>query len=167
MTPVQAIIDTIATALASDVAFLASVTANQLYLVGAAFVPSPFLTVADLVLIDGDTLDGLDSISVTAGAQTVVADSGSLARGIYLKEPAGGFRWVAAADPDSPIVCYGVALTTNDGLTLLASALFSSALQIAAELDVIQVSAEFGWFLPQPVQGPIIAANGVPAPPGP
>jgi len=164
MLPTQAVINTIATAMASDPDWLARVLGNVLALVGNEFTPSRSLAAGDLVLLDDAVLTGLEPIDVTSGIQTVVGSSDTGARGIFLREPLGGFRWVAGATPPSPVVAYGVALLVGDTGDLIASARFAEPLQFAAELDVIEVSAEFGWFATDPVQGPLAEATGPVAP---
>jgi len=164
MIPSQAIIDAIAVAIAQNTTWLANAAENNLYLVGDEFTPSPALTPGDLVLLSASDVAGLDPKIIGVGNQTVVWNSSTGQWGIFLKEPSGGFRWVATADPASPIFIYGVAVVNDAGDAVLGSARFPQTMVIAQSGDFIEVSAEFGFLPNVPVQGPLTTPVGVVAP---
>jgi len=147
MIPVKAFNDAIANLIAGDVTWLAALSANMLYLVVAPFTPSPALVVGDVDIPD-TPFSGGNPIAITPGTQQVVRDMTSGAQGIYLLEPDGGIRWVCTDPPSSPVVVYGVAMTTNDKSLLIATdLLLEGPVTIQFAGDYIELTARFG-FLP-------------------
>jgi len=127
MTPIKAIRESLGALLAADTAWLATVTANKISLVMAAFTPSEDLVFADLTLA---TFDGSTALSAGTGEQQVGNDPLTNEQLVTIKEPAGGWRWETSGVTNLPQTIYGFALSDNTLATLLATALLDTPITL-------------------------------------
>jgi hypothetical protein len=135
MLPVKALRLKLGTALAADATSLAPVANNnEVALVIQPFTPTEDLVVADLSLAAGD---GLDPILAELGTQETGNDPTTGQQVITIVEPVGGWRFQLTGTPDPTVVVYGFALTTKDGVALLATALLPNQVSLA----------EIGYFI--------------------
>jgi len=86
--------------LAADTTTLASVAANHVHLVIAAFVPS--LNLSDIGTLTLATFTGSAPKNVGTGTQQTFYDVVAGRRVLQLLEPAGGWTWICTATPGAP-----------------------------------------------------------------
>lgn len=128
MKPMKTLRLSLGEALAADATSLApAADANEIALIAADFVEDETLVIGDLTLA---TFTGSDPISGATGTQLAGIDPLTGEQVITIKEPAGGYRWECTADPVAPEEIFGYALTTKDGVALLAVKRFEETITI-------------------------------------
>lgn len=140
MTPTKAMLDILQLLLANDAASLADpAAAVHVHLAMANFNPASVLIPAD---ITEATFVGSAVLSAGLGAQQAFTIPATGERIVQLKEPAGGWHWVATAATDLPQSIYGWYVTNLADTILYGSELFSAPiaiLSIGNGIDVGQV----------------------------
>lgn len=140
MVPVASVAEKAMQLLAADAATLApAANANEMVLINAAFTPGPALVIGDLSLAD---FDGSTPLDVGVGTQPEGLDPATGDPIITIKPPAGGWRWETTGVTNLPQTIWGVALTTDNGAALLATALLPVPITLSAVNQVVQLDAQ-------------------------
>lgn len=90
---------------------------------------------ADLTLA---AFEGYGAIECAAGAPQVAINPVTGAFEVRLREPAGGFEWIAGGE-DLPETIYGFAVLNNAGTLLIAAQNFDTPIVLNAANQVIDV----------------------------
>lgn len=134
--PTETLQVTVPELLANDSTYLAAAAAVTVFLIADPFSPGfdTDLTALTLASFTGSTAKGAG-----IGTQTVFFDPLTGERVIQLKEPAGGWTWIATAAPASPQTIYGICVTDNAGVVTLASGLLPEPVVITNIGDAVVV----------------------------
>lgn len=143
MTPTKALLDRVATLLASDTTTLAPASlATKVHLAVAPFTPGPNLTPSSFTEA---SFTGYSALSAGTGTQQEFFDPATGNRIIQVLEPAGGWHWQATGSSGLPQTVYGYYITDNGGTTLYGSALLSSPVTLQSSGDGVDVgNVRFG-----------------------
>lgn len=123
--------------LAADAATLApAANANHVHLIKVPFVPdyaTPFNAA------DEATFAGGAAKSAGLAAQPSYRDPVTGEFVINLKEPVGGWVWIATADPAAAETIYGVVVTDNTDADVIGSGLLDEPVEIASLGDGVDI----------------------------
>jgi len=145
MTPTQTLLNALQALLATDVTALGSVTAMKVHLIMAPFVPG---SLTDLASLTEATFTGHTALTAGAAPQQIFTDpeTGNLVA--QVKEPAGGWTWIASDAVNLPQTIYGWVLTNGAGSVTLGSELFDTPRLLNAALQAINIPFVRYEFLP-------------------
>jgi len=130
MTPSDALVAQMASALATTPPLDQVTALNRVALVMEPFTPTRQTLLADLVLA---TFDGSTEKTVALGAQGSAQDPVTLQQIITIVEPLGGWRWVTSGTTNLPQSIYGFVLFDSSGPgPLLGSELLPEAITLTA-----------------------------------
>lgn len=137
MTPTRTLRNTAMTLLAANAGTLApAVDGNLLKLAQNDFAPAESTVLAD---IDEADFPGYAAIECTPGTQPEGFEPATDASRINISPPVGGFIWETNAAVDPAQTIYGFYLTSNDGLTLLATARFDTPVVLTVANQIVEV----------------------------
>lgn len=122
--------------LAADTATLAAATAMHVHLAAAPFTPGLDVSLGSLTEA---SFTGSAALALGTGAQPIYYDAADGLLTIYLKEPAGGLKWVCTVDPGSPETIYGVYLTDTADAVLWGTMLLDAPLTISSAGQGLEV----------------------------
>jgi hypothetical protein len=124
--------------LAADAATLApAALANGVKLSKTNFAPSENSAVADFT--EADFL-GYAPIAVGLGAQIEGLDPTTLDSLIFIKGPAGGFKWISTGPWITNQTVYGYYLVDSTGLILFGCGLFPTPILLTAAGQIIEIN---------------------------
>lgn len=139
MIPTQALLDKVASAIATDTAALAAALFLHVYLVKAPFTPGPNLVVADVPKAD---FTGATAIVTTSAVMGMAIDPQTGEWIIQVPEVAGGWHWQTTDLVNLPQTIYGYALTNVGETVLWGTAIFDAPILLNGDdqgIDVDQV----------------------------
>jgi len=136
----------IPTLLAADASTLApAALALNVSLVTAAFTPGRSTRYADLTKAAGA---GLEPKSPAVGAQLMGFDPSRNAWKVILKEPAGGWNWLATALEDPVETVYGYVVSDNDNSDTYGSDVLEDGPVLVNAIGVIVSVGEIAVWIP-------------------
>ena len=118
-----------------------------MFLVTNSFVPSKNLTVTDLELAE---YDGGEAKDIPFGPQLFILDNTTGRKGVLLKEPVGGYKWICSVPPDPVKTVYGWAIINVDGDAVFFADLLPVPVPITAVGNAVEITAVLGWLENQP-----------------
>ncbi len=143
MTPAQQVLANINNAVLSDAGIWGSVTPlAQIMLVKNSFVPNPGIQISDLTPA---AFDGSDPIPVPLPPQTQVIDNNSGRLGVLMKEPIGGYKWVATTETDPEETIYGYAVVDTSNTAVYWTAVLPVPIVIRHVGNFVELSAILGY----------------------
>lgn len=135
--------------LAAEAAYLApAADNNEVALIKENFSLGETLVIADLTLAD---FDGSAPLLAELGEQQCGIDPITGDQVVTIKEPAGGWRFETTALEGLPQTIFGYALTTKDGVALLAVALLPVAITLTEVGQEINLDKVVFRIVPEPM----------------
>lgn len=139
MYPTSDLALSLADAMAADSNSIADgVSALKVHLIAENFDPAAD---TDFTALTAATFTGSTAKTGSTGAQNAGRDPTTNELVIGLKEPAGGWRWEATADPAVPEVIYGYAVTDNAGTTTWGSGKLPEPVTITSTGDFVEIGS--------------------------
>lgn len=135
MNPTTALLDALATMLATDPATLAHATNPcKVHLAKNAFNSTPTTVLADLVEAD---FDGYAALAAGLGAQQMFVDPTSGQRVVQMQEPAGGWHWETTGTTALPQTIFGAYLTNTAGTVLYGTHRFPDGVTLNGNNEAV------------------------------
>lgn len=135
--------------LAADATLLAPVADNnEIVLIKAAFALGETMVIGGLTLAD---FDGSTPLLAGLGTQAVGIDPMTQDQVITINEPAGGFRFETSGMTNLPQTIFGYALTTKNGVKLLAVELLDEPITLANVGEQINLGSATLRVVPTPM----------------
>jgi hypothetical protein len=130
MIPTQAMLDAVATEIATDTTVLANALFNQVFLIAAPFVPGAGLTIGGLVLA---SFTGSSPISNTSAVMLKYTDPLTGEWLVEIPPPVGGWHWQVNTNlTNLPQTIYGYGVMDNTGAILWGTNLLPTPLLLTA-----------------------------------
>jgi len=150
MQPTQAIVNSLASLLAADVAFMAAAAVKNVHLVKAPFTPD-LTTDWTAMTADEADFDGYAVKTAAAGAQQSFTNPITNERVAQFIEPAGGWHWETTGVTNLPQTIYGFVVTDLADAVTLGSALLDEPVELTAADQAIDVDQLRFTFVPTPL----------------